>query len=294
MAVRLQAAPLQLLFTGQFAAQARGPHLSSDYQAHVALPVFVPWPADSMVAVWRSWDLPQPPRLGEITAPEGLPYDLRHSQVVRALAAGAAGTTGTVAGAAGAAGAAEAASAAADAGVAALGSGGDRTASSSSSYVGGDRTVLLRIAADPSLPPIPCPLSAAAQCGELCRLLEVLGEDGQAPCSPPQQQQQDQPDQQQQAAVLPLAGVAPQEHAALQQLVSCLAGRTHSGLLESTLLLDVARWVVQGHRSQCWCGQVESVQFAAVPGHGTQHCSEMPLMFHPPCRLANVPDFPAR
>ena len=199
----------------------------------LACPLDSSLPADSMVAVWRDWGLPQRPRLGEIAAPETLPYDLRHAQVVRALAAGAAGTACAV----GAAGTASS-------------SGG------SSSHL-----VLLRIAADPSLPPIACALSAAAQCGELCRLLEVLGEGGQTSIGEQQQQQQQQAggqaplddqqqqqrqQQQQQPLVLPLAGVAPEEHTALRQLVGCLSGRTHAGLLESTLLLDVARWGAAG------------------------------------------------
>lgn len=203
------------------------PLLGSSCPARLGLPR----PADSILAVWRDWGLPQQPRLGEIAAPETLPYDLRHAQVVRALAAGAAGTAGAV----GAAGTASS-------------SGG------SSSHL-----VLLRIAADPSLPPIACPLSAAAQCGELCRLLEVLGEGGQPSIGEQQQQQRQagerheqqqqqagQQQQQQQPLILPLAGVAPEEYTALLQLVGCLSGCTHAGLLESTLLLDVARWGAAG------------------------------------------------
>lgn len=92
---------------------------------------------------------------------------------------------------------------------------------------------LLQVTADPSLPPIPCPPSVLAQCGELQRLAEIVQESGEGPCSA---SQPDQP-----PLLLPLAGVAPEEHGALQQLVRCQAGRTHVGLLEATQLLDVTR-----------------------------------------------------
>lgn len=174
--------------------------------------------ADSLLAFWREWAPPRPTRLGELAAPEGLPYDLRQAQALRALAAGAAG---------------------APAGAPA---GPDGSASCS----GSGPAILLRVAADPSLPAVPCPLAAAAQCGELRRLVEVLGEaEGQAaggePASAGGQHQQQQP-QPGGALVLPLVGVAPEERPALEQLVGCLAGRTHAGLLEATQLLDVARW----------------------------------------------------
>jgi hypothetical protein len=151
------------------------------------------------------------PSLGEIAAPERIPYDLPQAQAVRKCAA--------------------------------------------LSYHygrGRESAVLLRVAADPSLPPITCPRSAAQQCGELIRLLEVLEEaepEGssradEAACSPGGSSSgcHGQPE-------LALLGVAPEEHAALQQLVRCLAGETHAGLLEATQLLDVTRC---GSRTHCF------------------------------------------
>jgi hypothetical protein len=102
--------------------------------------------------------------------------------------------------------------------------------------------VLLRAAADPSLPPITCPRSAAQQCGELMRLLEVLEEahpEGSSSAAEAVSSHQ-QPE-------LALLGVAAEEHAALQQLVRCLVGETHAGLLEASQLLDVTRWGSSGH-----------------------------------------------
>lgn len=97
--------------------------------------------------------------------------------------------------------------------------------------------LVIRLAADPSLPLIPCPLSAAVQSGELCRLLEVLGEEAEGPTGAGSSGRGSPPA----AREVPLAGVVPEDHAALRQLVGCLAGTTHAGLLEVTLLLDVTR-----------------------------------------------------
>ena len=108
----------------------------------------------------------------------------------------------------------------------------------------GSGAVLLRLAADPALPPVPCPLAAARQCSQLAQLLDLFldgggdaaveeagrdcgGGGGGGGGAPPRE--------------VPLAGVAAEEHAVLQRVVACLAGQTHVGLLEGTLLLDVAR-----------------------------------------------------
>lgn len=144
-----------------------------------------------------------PPRLGDIAAPEPLPYDLRAAQQVRDLAAARPNSSGSRSSAA----------------------------------------VELCAAGEPALPPVACPPAVAAQCGELGRLLEVLEEEevaeeqpsssssgGGSPAAEPPA-----------ARRLVLPGVVPDEHAALCQLVGCLAGRTHAGRLEATLLLDVAR-----------------------------------------------------
>lgn len=99
--------------------------------------------------------------------------------------------------------------------------------------------IWLQLSADATLPPIPCPLSAVAQSGELQRLLEVAGE-ATAGCGSSSHgglEAAGEPE-----LLLPLAGVSAEEHAALGALVGCLAGCTHAGLLEATQLLDVARW----------------------------------------------------
>ena len=98
-----------------------------------------------------------------------------------------------------------------------------------------EAAIALRVAADPSLPAVCCLLPAAQQCGELVRLLEVVEEDAEGSAggsgSGPELV----------GLELQLAGIAREEHAALQQLVHCLAGHTHAGLLEATQLLDVTR-----------------------------------------------------
>ena len=152
--------------------------------------------------MWRDWPVRNmPPSLGEIAAPERIPYDLPQAQAVRTCAALAC-----------------------------------------HSGRGMESAVLLRVAADPSLPPITCPRSAAQQCGELMRLLEVLEEahpEGSSRAAEAASSHQ-QPE-------LALLGVAAEEHAALQQLVRCLVGETHAGLLEASQLLDVTRWGSSGH-----------------------------------------------
>lgn len=95
---------------------------------------------------------------------------------------------------------------------------------------------MLQVTSQPPLSAIICPRIVAQQCGELLRQLEVLEEAGTAAGS--WQGDGGQPIQLQQLA---LTGVSRDEHAALQQLVNCLAGKTHAGLLEATQLLDVTR-----------------------------------------------------
>lgn len=114
--------------------------------------------------------------------------------------------------------------------------------------------MLLRLSADPLLPPIACPLSAVQQCGQLECLLELQREgeaegegplaegpgDAGATCSTGRGNPTDGRHQAQQRTLL-LGGVRPEEHAALRQLVRCLAGQTHVGLLDAACCLDVVR-----------------------------------------------------
>jgi hypothetical protein len=100
----------------------------------------------------------------------------------------------------------------------------------------------LRVAADPSLPAIRCLLRAAQQSNEMRRLWEFLEESsafGGSSSSPGSQSKAGSGAAHQTELLVP--GVAAEEHAALQQLVACLAGETHAGLLEAMQLLDVLR-----------------------------------------------------
>lgn len=166
--------------------------------------------------------------------------------------------------------------------VRALAAAAPASSSSDGSCGGGGSLLLLRIAADPSLPPIPCPPAAAAQCGELVRLLQVLEEEQAAATASSSGRQPRQ---------LALHGVAPEEHAALRQLVRCLSGRTHAGLLEATLLLDVARCVVPPLPSAAMlaCHPAGLALFLSVAG------PQPPLPCAPPAarRLADLLDAPA-
>lgn len=121
--------------------------------------------------------------------------------------------------------------------------------SKGSALTGG--SVLLRLAADPSLPPIACPLSAVHQSRQLACLLELRQEDGvdvatdAAVAAKEAEQASDSGGAGTPAGRQPqvvLVGVRPEEHAALRQLARCLAGETHAGLLEAACLLDVVRW----------------------------------------------------
>ncbi|KAL4437126.1 hypothetical protein ABPG75_004265 [Micractinium tetrahymenae] len=240
------------------AAAERPQRLFPESDSH-GLAMFVDG-TDSMIAVWQEWGAPLPPkRLGEIAAPASLPYSLRQAQQARAVAAQAA--TALAAG-----DAAEAAQppAAAAAAAAAAGNALAAAADAGSSSVPGssmgstpsalqEASVLLRLAADPSLPPIACPLSAVQQCGELARLMELQDEgeaEGEAAAEGAEDAEagigggsssgsaaQPLPKQRQ----LLLVGVRPEEHAALRQLVRCLAGETHAGLLDAVCCLDVVR-----------------------------------------------------
>lgn len=153
------------------------------------------------MTVWKEWAPLAPHRLGEVAAPSSLPYTLRQAQAARkALCA-------------------------------APGSGAAATAQHHSS------SMWLRLAADPSLPAIRCPLRAAQQANELQRVWELLEESGAFSGSTSSGRGGDI--ESGLGAALP--GIAAEEHAALQQLVGCLAGETHAGLLEATQLLDVLR-----------------------------------------------------
>ncbi|KAL4859438.1 Zinc finger CCCH domain-containing protein 40 [Chlorella vulgaris] len=162
------------------------------------------------LAVWREWAPLKPIRLGEIAAPESLAYSLRQAQALRAALA-SPGITGSHTGA-------------------------DFAAVEASSGDDAHSDVMLQVTSQPPLPAIICPRIVAQQCGELLRQLEVLEEAGTAAGS--WRGDGGQPIQLQQ---LVLTGVSRDEHAALQQLVNCLAGKTHAGLLEATQLLDVTR-----------------------------------------------------
>ncbi len=190
-------------------------------------PSALPETAGSLTAVWQEWGAPLPPiRLGEIAAPSGLLYSLRLAQQARAVAAAAA--------------------AAADVDGRSPGSSMD---CKEGALAGG--SVLLRLAAEPSLPPIACPLSAVHQSRQLACLLELQQEDGTdvamdaAAAAKEAEQASDSGSAGRPAGLQPhlvLVGVRPEEHAALRQLVRCLAGETHAGLLEAACLLDVVRW----------------------------------------------------